>query len=97
MNEMKYFPLVDGDTEGNTKIPMFPVNDEQKVADRFNAYLEEIVAYRFRMNKKKGHHKNHIVHCPYCGKEMTCISPEDGHTLNAYYKCEFCLKEVKEK
>ena len=43
MEEVKYHPLIDNDTSGKEKVPMFCSTDIDTIRTNHNFYLEEIV------------------------------------------------------
>ena len=48
MEYIKYHPLVDADTDGTEKVPMFFSTDESVVVSTHGLYLEEIVHRIYR-------------------------------------------------
>ena len=94
MTECKYHPLVDSDTDGREKVPMFFSTDEKTVAKSHELYLAEIVPHYYRLHARAAHNKaaysRYIIHCPVCGRAMDAISNHiNEHTL-ALYACPKC-------
>lgn len=96
MTEIKYHPLVDCDTDGTVKVPMFFSGDEAAVRNSHGTYLEEIVPKYYRLRSVNGISPKtaeaNTIRCPLCGKGMTPISRAvDEHRL-ALYCCRNCKK-----
>lgn len=87
MTDVKYFPLVDMDTDASVRFPMFPVTDESMVRRSGRPYLTELIPYRFRLCNSE-RHPDYEVRCPYCGRPMLCLSSES--IPNALFVCEHC-------
>ena len=88
MEDLNFFPLIDTDTDGTTKAPMFPVHDERSVKGRGGDYLAEYLPKVFRLRAHAGFDRNADIRCPYCGKTLRrimslCIP-------DALYRCENC-------
>ena len=49
MTEIRYYPLVDCDTEGTEKVAMIPTLDRCTIMAQSNLWLEEIVPNYFRL------------------------------------------------
>lgn len=96
MREIKYYPLIDCDSAGTEKAPMFFSGDENTVRQSHEMYLQEIVPQYYRLCSVGGTSvesaKTYTIHCPLCGKGMTPISASvDKHHL-ALYCCRNCHK-----
>ncbi len=94
MEEIKYHPLIDCDTDGTEKVPMFFSGDEATVKRHHKMYLEEIVPKYYRLRSVGGTSAkaaaSFTIRCPLCGKRLTPISqPLDEHRL-ALYCCRSC-------
>lgn len=57
MTKYKYHPLVDSDTDGREKVPMFFSTDEKAVAKSHELYLAEIVLHYYRLHARTAHSK----------------------------------------
>lgn len=89
MDEIKYHPLVDGDSSGNKKIPMFFTKDQKAVRNTSGEYLEEMIPDYYMLFSVKGTPaktaKAYNIHCPVCGSVMKAISSAtDEHRLSLY-------------
>lgn len=94
MEYFKYYPLVDCDTEGNEKVPMFFGADKNAVEEKHSLFLEEIVPRYYRLYATTPHNRRmysaYKIHCPLCGSIMRNISNQvDSHKL-ALYTCNNC-------
>ena len=49
MQEIKYYPLIDCDSAGTEKTPMFFSDDEDTVRQSHEMYLQEIVPQYYRL------------------------------------------------
>ena len=88
MKKYKYHPLVDSDTDGREKVPMFFSTDEKAVAKSHELYLAEIVLHYYRLHARTAHSKatysRYDIHCPVCGHVMDAISSHiNEHTREA--------------
>ena len=92
MVQTKYHPLVDCDSNGKEKIPMFYHTSEKEVSLRNEFYLYECVLgyYRLRTETTKNASKC-IIHCPKCGAKLKAISPPAQNRL-PLYTCLKCKK-----
>lgn len=94
MTDILFHPLVDRDTDGLDKSPLFCCPDREKVAGIFALYLEELVSKRYRLIAREEHTiqqaSAYSIHCPICGAVMRAISrPVDKHRLSLY-ECPEC-------
>ena len=93
----RYHPLVDRDTEGKDKYPVFCTEDEAAVLGRHSYYLEEMFPRFYRLCRgMKGtgrDEKGILIHCPLCGGVMDPVSaPKDRKRL-PMYMCRKCAGE----
>lgn len=92
MREIRYYPLVDMDTDGTEKVPMFFSTDKETVKKHHPFYLEETIHGVFRLISRDGTPTKDTasVHCPLCGKPLTIM----GRSINAVrqnlYTCRHC-------
>lgn len=89
MTDVLYHPLIDRDTDGLDKSPLFCSPDREKVAGTAALYLEELVPKRYRLIAREEHTTRpasaYRIHCPICGVVMRAISrPSDKHRLSLY-------------
>ena len=95
MTDVLYHPLIDRDTDGLDKSPLFCSPNREKVAGIAALYLEELVPKRYRLIAREAHTTRQAsayrIHCPICGAVMRAISrPSDKHRLSLY-ECPECL------
>ena len=94
MDHFKYHPLVDCDTDGMEKVPMFFSYDRNTVADKHSHYLEEIVPHHYRLIARDAHSYtmaiDYIIHCPICGAVMDRISNPINNYKLSLYVCPRC-------
>ena len=55
MTDVLYHPLIDRDTDGLDKSPLFCSPDREKVAGTAALYLEELVPKRYRLIAREEH------------------------------------------
>ena len=94
MTDILFHPLVNRDTDGKDKSPLFCAPDREKVARTSALYLEELVPQRYRLIAREEHTVQqagaYTIHCPSCGAAMRAISrPVDKHRLSLY-ECPEC-------
>lgn len=93
MEEIKYHPLVDMDTNGKLKVAMF-VSTRKDQMEHHKLWLEEPVTGAYRLcsrEKTKGKVFNDIeIYCPHCGKLLKAISPQNDGNRHAIYVCTNC-------
>lgn len=74
MQEIKYYPLIDCDSAGKEKTPLFFSDDEDTVRQSHEMYLQEIIPQYYRLCSVGGisaaSAKTYTIHCPpvYAGK-----------------------------
>ena len=94
MTDILFHPLIDRDTDGKDKSPLFASPDREKVAGISALYLEELVPRLYRLVAREAHSAEqadaYSIHCPICGTAMRAISrPADKHRLSLY-ECQNC-------
>lgn len=94
MESIRYYPLLDCETNGMEMMPLFFSIDQAAVSDHHNLYLEEIIPRYYRLHSVKGllarNGKPYTIHCPLCGKAMqTITAARDKHRLWIYH-CPEC-------
>lgn len=93
MDEIRYHPLVDADTDGTEKVPMFCTTARENM-DRHRFFLEEIIPHNFRLCSTASVDAqtadSFSIRCPYCGKTMRQISNQKSGTRHALYACPRC-------
>ena len=95
----RYHPLIDRDTEGSDKYPLFFTEDEMTAASGHGWYLEEMFPRFYRLcrgNKRTDRKEKDIrIHCPLCGNVMDVISAGKNKKRRSMYMCRECSKERK--
>lgn len=95
MFDILYHPLINADTDGSDKMPMFCCPNEEMVKRSHRLYLEEIIPNRFRLCSSQPMTKEETsgfsVRCPHCGAKMKAISPSANGTRHGLYECRECL------
>lgn len=98
MTEVKYYPLVDTDTDGFEKQPMFPTEDEKTVAASHRMWLAEAVPGCFRLRTVETSSveeaESFRIYCPRCGKTMKTISLISKASPLPLYACDDCRKTM---
>ena len=94
MSDIKYHPLINADTHGTEKNPMFCVTDEELVKRRHKLYLEELVPRVYRLCSTQDltaeEASAFIIHCPLCGRDMKAVSGSVDGKRHALYECPSC-------
>ena len=97
MNDVHFFPLIDADTDGSMKVPMFSAASEAVVKAHHRFYLMEIVPTYYRLMSTERLFKNHkdtaVIRCPKCGKGMKILSPPLNEHKRGLYYCPRCKKK----
>ena len=94
MTEIKYYPLIDCDTDGAEKMPMFPVTDSKSIKAQSQLWLEEMVPRYYRLHAANTRPVNAFsIRCPLCGKTMRCISGDINETKLGLYTCSSCAND----
>ena len=94
MQEIKYHHLVDADTEGTVKVPLFATCDEGMVKNSHSLYMQEYMPHYFRLisnncdpDRLSGEFE---IRCPVCGTALKQVcGPLDNHKLGLYV-CDRC-------
>ena len=99
LEKIKYHPLVDADTDGTVKVPMFCSTDGETIKKVHSLYLREIVPDYFSLFSNKADNKRASgqfeIHCPTCGKKLRQIGgPIDQNKLGLYV-CDHCRADRK--
>ena len=98
MIEVKYYPLVDTDTNGFEKQPMFPTEDEKTVAASHRMWLAEAVPGCFRLRAVETpsveEAESFRIHCPRCGKKTERITLVTETCRLPLYVCNDCRKTI---
>ena len=91
---MKYYPLIDMDSDGIDKVPMFPYTDKAAISESHHLYLAEDALHNFRLYTNEPYstadYRGYKVHCPYCGAVLKLISPTRNGEKLGLYSCPNC-------
>ena len=96
MQMIRYHPLIDGDTDGMEKVPMFLSTDGETVRQNSKLYLSEIIPNHYRLYSKESKSRREtdkmIIHCPLCG--YTLIQVIENYDTNklGLYICDRCRR-----
>ena len=94
MTEIQYYPLIDCDSEGSEKVPMFAALDDKIVMAQSRMWLEEMVPNYFRLCNCPGISNNAAaIRCPRCGKHLRAISEPINETKRGLYVCAACVNK----
>lgn len=95
MTDIKYYPLIDCETDGTEKMPMFPVTDSKSIRAQSHLWLEEVVPHYYRLHAEANRRPDNAIsiYCPLCGKEMRCISGDINETKLGLYTCSSCVND----
>ncbi|MCF0137552.1 MAG: hypothetical protein HUJ66_04215 [Oscillospiraceae bacterium] len=96
MTPVRYHPLVDMDTEGTVKVPMFQAKDAASAVIGHEMYLEEVIPHYFRLCSAKDMTgkaaSGFEVRCPYCGASLKRMSPLKDGKRHSLLFCKNCTK-----
>ena len=94
MTDIRYYPLIDCDTEGTEKVAMIPTLDRNTVKAQSGMWLEEMVPHYFRLFTKDTTNSADAFHirCPSCGTALKCISGASNENKRGLYVCCACAK-----
>lgn len=95
MTDIKYYPLIDCDTEGTEKVAMIPTPNGNAVKSRSKMWLEEMVPHYFRLCTQNCNRSADTFHirCPRCGTALKRISNDINETKRGLYVCSACTKK----
>ena len=94
MTEIKYYPLIDCDTEGTEKVAMIPTPNGSTVKVQSEMWLEEMIPHHFRLYTKNSTSTvTFNIRCPRCGTMLKCISAGINETKHGLYVCSACDKK----
>ena len=95
MTDIKYYPLIDCDTEGMEKAAMIPAPNSAAVRAQSEMWLEEMVPHYFRLCTKNSKHSvgTISIRCPRCGTTLKRISKNINETKRGLYVCSACAKK----
>lgn len=101
MTAIRYHPLIDADTSGTEKVPLFAVKEQETVREHHNLWLREVSPANYWLTSKEPMKQETAeglkIHCPLCGKIMeTICRPLNEHQLSLY-RCRECSRKKGRK
>lgn len=91
IQKIRYHPLVDANSEGTEKVPIFLTTDSKGVR---SMYLEEMISGYFRLYSKEPvstwESEKLMIHCPRCGSRLMKITKDSNTTKLGLYTCDRC-------
>lgn len=94
MTEIRYYPLIDCDTEGTEKVAMIPTPNGNTVKAQSEMWLEEMIPHHFRLYTKNSSSADTFnIRCPRCGTALKRISVGINETKHGLYVCSACNKK----
>lgn len=101
ISEIRYYPVIDIDTEGYEKHPMTPTLSADTVREHHRFWLEEIIPHYFRLCAAEPQSRETVsrfrIHCPYCSGILSPISSNVDGKRYFLYACDKCTRNEKEK
>lgn len=96
MQMIRYHPLIDGDTDGMEKVPMFLSTDGETIRQNSKLYLSEIIPNHYRLyskeSKNRGETDKMIIHCPLCGDTLRQVIENYDANKHGLYICDRCRR-----
>lgn len=94
MTEIKYYPLIDCDTEGAEKVAMIPAPNSTAVQAQSEMWIEEMIPHYFRLcTQNRSLADTFNIRCPRCGTALKRISRDINETKRGLYVCSACAKK----
>ena len=91
MTEIKYYPLIDCDTEGTEKVAMIPTPNGNAVKSRSKMWLEEMIPHHFWLyTQNSSSAETFNIRCPRCGTVLKRIGGAINETKRGLYVCSAC-------
>lgn len=92
MTEIRYYPLIDCDTEGTEKVAMIPTPNGSTVQAQSEMWLEEMIPHYFRLCAQNNNRSTNTfnIRCPRCGKPLNRIGRNINQTKRGLYVCDSC-------
>ena len=91
MTEIRYYPLIDCDTEGTEKVAMFPAPNSATVQAQSQMWIEEMIPHHFRLYTQNSSTDDTFnIRCPRCGTALKRISGDINKTKRGLYVCDSC-------
>ena len=96
MQMIRYHPLIDGDTDGMEKVPMFLSTDGETIRQNSKLYLSEIIPNHYRLYSKESKSRREtdqmIIHCPLCGAGLRQVLENHDANKLGLYICDRCRR-----
>ena len=94
MTDIRYYPLIDCDTEGTEKAAMIPTLDRNAVKTQSDMWLEEMIPHHFRLytGKTRSCAYTFNIRCPCCGTVIKRICGAVNENKRGLYVCSVCAK-----
>lgn len=94
MTEIRYYPLINCDSEGTEKVAMIPTPDGNTVKSRSGMWLEEMIPHHFRLYTQNSSFDDPFnIRCPRCGSALKRISRSTNEAKHGLYVCSACTKK----
>ena len=94
MTEIRYYPLINCDSEGTEKVAMIPTPDGNTAKSRSRMWLEEMIPHHFRLHTQNSSSADPLnIRCPRCGSALKRISGSINETKHGLYICSACTKK----
>ena len=94
MRSIRYHPLIDCDSSGREKYPMFFSDNEECVGKTHDTYLAETTPKYYRLCSVRklsaAVAKTYNIHCPCCGRKMQQIARPLNSNRLGLYCCPDC-------
>ncbi len=101
MEYIRYYPLIDMDTDGFEKQGFLPTDDLDSIQAHHRFWLKEVVPHYFRLCAAKPQSRDTVsrfrIHCPYCGGILSPISSNVDGKRYFLYACDKCTRKKKER
>ena len=89
--EIRYHPLIDSDTEGTEKVPLFVTANTEGIP---SMYLSEMIPGYFRLRSKEPvslrASDELVIQCPMCGGHLRKMTKSNNTTELGLYTCDRC-------
>ena len=94
MTEIKYYPLIDCDTNGTEKVAMIPAPNATAIRMQSKMWLEEMIPHHFRLYTQNiSSIDTFNIRCPRCGTALKRIGGAINETKRGLYVCSACTKK----
>ena len=94
IEEIRYYPVIDCDSDGTKKVPMMFTGDGNTVKANHSLWLMEIVPHSFRLCSTEAGlarlNAPFTISCPRCGKDLRMVAGEVSEHRHGLYVCDAC-------